>query len=156
MYVHAPDRNIVGVESHRSEGNRNFRHPSLIGDPGSGIPLFIPVVVHDPAFIIDQLVAQSAQSVHPEPIAITMVMEGVEHELDHVVAFHFRVAPKFRCDDARWVRVEAFDSEIDVVRVEKNPDLGLFRSKLGFTGVALPEVGDGVCEFPAALIKNRV
>src|SRR5207247_9845492 len=117
---------------------------------------FISVVVDEPAFIIDQLVAEGAQSVHSEPIAITMVMESVEHDLEHVVAFHFRVAPKFRCDNARWVRVEAFDSEIDIVRVEKNPDLGLFRSKLRFMGVALPEFGDGVCEFPAALIKNGV
>src|SRR5262249_52090510 len=85
-----------------------------------------------------------------------MVMKGIEHHLEHVVAFHVSVAPEFGGNDARRIGIKTSDREVDVMGVVKNPDLGALRSILAFMRVTLAEVGDGLCQAPASFLKKSI
>ena len=149
-------------EIQSGERNRDRGCPALLGNPSLGSPDAIPARVTVSSapvralFLRDQRIALSAERIYLKHVRITPVVRGVDDDFEIVVQFLGHITPQLGRDDPFWVRVEARDTEIDLVPVVQGADLGFFSGCLSFKWLPLQKLGNRRGLLPCGIVKRSV
>ena len=139
--VESPGLRPVAAVAQRLERNRDFDRPAVLEAPGAHVPDAVPrrvlqVVGH-------RHVAQRAERVGLEEVAVAAIVEGVDDEGDVLVAEDVAVvAAQLVGHLALGMAVPAARRDVEVDVVEEDPGLGLLGGRLALARLLLDEVGE--------------
>ena len=155
LHVEAPGV-LFRLEAQGLEGDRELGRPALVGATRRRVPDSVPVVGRSLLVIGDLPVAARSRRVHLEEEAVAPVEEGIEHDGDVVVDLEQRVAGELRRDNGSCLAVVADDAQVQVVRIEKDPDLGVLGRRLQLVGHSLHEGTDRSGRCPCGLVELAI
>ena len=148
----------AGTIAQRLEGDRGFRRPALRRAPHGEIPDRVAVTV-PVAFVGVLAVRASADRVEIEIDAVAPVVERVEREPEaFVLADAAAVAAHLVHDHPVGLALERAQRNVDVVAVERDPDLGPLGGGLAGSGLRLDEIGNRrrrACRAPRRAARPR-
>ena len=142
-------------ESDGLEGNRELRRPALVVHRGVGVPDPVPVSP-EPRVVLDQPLAAGSQWIDLEEIGISVVVEGVEDQVDAIVRRHVHVLDHLGCDQLVGLAVVHPDAQVEEVLVEEDPDLGALARLRPLDGIHLDHRIERNGVAPDGLVQNAV
>ncbi len=154
--VDAPGLRAAAAIPQRSEGDGHLDRPALGVPAASRHPGGVPVAVRVP-LVRDLRVPRPADRVHQELIAVAAIVKRVQDHADVVVLADVpAVAAHVVGDDPGRLAVAAPGGNIDVARVEEDPDERRLGGELSLVRILLDEIGDRRERPVEVLVKNRV
>ena len=121
-----------------------------------GEPEAVPVDVGVAAVVHHLRVPFRAHRVDREHVAVALVVEGVEHDLEHVGSRGVEVLLQIADDDVGGRAVVGEDAEIQRLLVVGDAHFGLLRRRLPFVRLALQEAAGDRRVAPDRLVERAV
>jgi len=150
-----PQLSTLGAEAEAFERDFKLRAPAVLLDAGPHIPNAVPLAVGEPA-LRDASIHQDARRVGREVVGIAVVVEGVQDQLDVVLAHEERIAGHLPGHDPVRLAVLAKDGHIEDILVVSNPNPGGFRGRFARPGLHLDEAADRRVAPPDAFTEHTV
>ena len=129
LEVDAPGLHLVRPELQRLERNLDLGVPPVFTDARADVPDAVPVGVGVAAFVRHLRVPLRAHRVDRELIAVALIVEGVDHDLEAVGVAGVEVLPQLVDDDLGRRRILREHADVEGVVVVEQPDLG-FKGRL--------------------------
>ena len=139
LEIHAPGLLIGAAEAQRPEWNHDLRVPPRLRDPRLHVPQRVPVLVDFPPLVDRLRVPLRAVRVRREHIAVPLVVERVQDDLEIVAGVTVEVLRQFAGEDVEGFAIVCEHPEVKVGGVVQHAHLGIFRGGLSFAGIALYE-----------------
>ena len=141
--VDAPRLRAAAAIAQRLERDRHFHRPAVLEARRLHVPDAVPRLVL--LVVGDRHVAQRAERVGLEDVAVAAIVEGVDREREVLVAEDVAVvAAQLVGDLALGMAVPVARADVEVDLVEQDPRLGLLGRRLPFVGLLLDEVADRI------------
>ena len=152
-----PELRLARLEAERLEGDARLDRPPPVEAARPRVPDGVPVVVRV-ALVGDLVVEEAAERVDHEGGTVPAVVERVERQAEGVVLDELeRVALHLVGDPLRLGGgIPDARGDVDVLRVEEDPRLGLLGGRRALDRQLLEEVADGGHDLVDAFIEHAV
>ena len=134
------------MEVERIKRDLDRGSPTIRGNLCCGVPEPVPAGVHDGVILRrrslfdDFSVPLGAERVHLEDVSVPVTSSRINENGKVIVQVLREITAKLGRDYVLRTVIVAVDSKVNVLRVEEDADLGLFRCWLSLKRLALTEV----------------
>ena len=156
LEVDAPVLHRLGTELQRLERNLDLRVPAVFADARADVPDAVPVRVLIAALVRHLRIPLRAARIDRELVAVALVVERVDDDLEAVGGAGVEVLAQLVDDDRAGLGILREHADVDGAIVVQQPDLGLVGRRLALARIVLHEAGGQRRRRPRRLVELAV
>ena len=156
LKVDAPGLHRLRAELQRLERNFDLGVPAVFTDARADIPDAVPIRVLIAALVRHLRVPLRARRVDRKLVAVALILEGIDDDLEAVSVGGVEVLAQLVDDDLRRLGIFREYADVDRAVVVQQLDFGLVGRRLTLAGIVLDEAGSHHRRRPRRFVQLAV